>query len=238
MFTTKTRRRLALVPLVLASFLTHADDLSDLKAKLADKFPNNKPSEVRHAPISGLYEIDAGRNVAYTDKDATFMIFGHIFDMSNQSDLTQKRIDELSKVDFSKLPLSQAIKIVKGTGANKFAVFSDPDCPYCKKLETSLQSMTDYTEYVFLFPIDGLHPGSSSKAQSIWCSKNPAKAWKEALVDGKTPETKTCANPVEKDKTLGSGFGVQGTPTLINSKGRLVPGAVDGQALDDFVKAK
>lgn len=231
-------KRFALIPLVFSAFLAHADDLSDMKAKLDAKFPNNKPTEVRHAPIDGLYEIDAGHNVAYTDKSANYLIFGHVFDMSNQADLTQKRIDELSKIDFSKLPLDQAIKIVKGKGTYKFAVFSDPDCPYCKKLETSLQSLNDYTEYVFLFPIDGLHPGATAKAESIWCAKNSAKAWKEALVDGKNPEQKTCTNPVEKDHVLGTGFGVQGTPTLINSKGKTVPGAVEGQALDDFLKAK
>lgn len=236
-------KRLALVPIVFSSILAHAEtppdhDIADLKAKLEAKFPNNKPSAVLRAPIAGLYEVDVGHNVAYTDKDATYMIFGHVFDMATQSDLTQKRIDDISRIDFDKLPLKNAIKIVKGKGTHKFAVFSDPECPFCKKLETSLQSMTDYTEYVFLYPIDGLHPGASSVAQSIWCNKDRAKAWTSALTEGKMPETKTCTNPVAEDQKLGAGFGVQGTPTIINAAGKTVPGAIDGQKLNDFISGK
>ena len=222
-------------------FSAIADDISDLKTKLHDKYPSTPITEIRHAPMGGLYEIDMGRNVAYTDQKAEFLLFGHIFNMATQEDLTQKRIDEASKVAFDSLPLGKAIKIVKGNGAHKFAVFSDPDCPFCKKLETSLKDQNNYTEYVFLFPIDGLHPGATSKAESIWCAagdKGRAKAWVEALTEGKEPVAKHCDNPVAEDQKLGSGFGVQGTPTLINVNGKVVPGAMDGQALTDFISGK
>ncbi|QKE37413.1 DsbC family protein [Ferrovum myxofaciens] len=221
--------------------MAHADDISDLKTKLHDKYPSTPITEIRHAPLDGLYEIDMGRNIAYTDQKAEFLLFGHIFNMTTQEDLTQKRLDDVSKVAFDKLPLDKAIKIVKGKGTHKFAVFSDPDCPYCKKLETSLKDQNDYTEYVFLFPIDGLHPGATAKAESIWCAgseNSRAKAWTNALTEGKEPVAKHCNNPIADDQKIGSGFGVQGTPTLINASGKLVPGAVDGQALSDFISGK
>jgi thiol:disulfide interchange protein DsbC len=218
-----------------------ADDISELKAKLHDKYPSTAITEIRPAPLGDLYEIDMGRNIAYTDANAKYLLFGHVFDMATQEDLTQKRLDEVSKVAFDKLPLDKAIKIVKGKGTHRFAVFSDPDCPFCKKLETSLKGENDYTEYVFLFPIDGLHPGATAKAESIWCAgpeKARAKAWVNAVADGKEPISKHCANPIADNQKLGSSFGVQGTPTLINANGKLVPGAVDGQALSDFVSGK
>lgn len=233
------RFKIALLTSILIPALAIADDLSDVKDKILSQYPNNnKIVEVQHTPLPGIFEVDVGRNVAYTDKEGSYMIFGHLFNMADHTDLTQKRIDVLSKIDFNKLPLADAIKIVKGNGTNKFAVFSDPDCPFCKKLESSLEPLTDYTEYVFLYPIDGLHPGSSVKSQSIWCSKDMAKAWKDALVNSKEPDAKTCDNPIERDQKLGAGFGVQGTPTLVSLNGKVVPGAIDGQALDSFIKGK
>ena len=60
---------------------------------------------------------------------------GRMVDVRTQENLTEKRINELTRVDFDKLPLERAIVTVKGSGARKVAVFSDPDCPYCKQHE-------------------------------------------------------------------------------------------------------
>ena len=78
--------------------------------------------------------------------------------MQTQQDLTQQRIDELNKVNFSELPLKDAIKEVRGKGQRKLVVFSDPDCPYCKKLERDLPRLDNVTIYTFPFPLEGLHP--------------------------------------------------------------------------------
>ena len=231
--------KLALLSALLIPALAMADDLSDLKAKLLTKYPNaDQKVEVLTTPIAGIYEVDVGRNIAYTDKNGDFMMFGHLFNMTNHADLTKDRLDIITKIDFNQLPLKNAIKIVKGNGSKKFAVFSDPECPFCKRLESSLAKETDYTEYVFLFPIDQLHPGTTAKSQSIWCAKDSAKAWQDALVNGKEPDTANCDNPIEADKKLGASFGVQGTPTLVSINGKVVPGAIEGPALDSFLAGK
>jgi len=64
---------------------------------------------------------------------------------------------------------------VRGNGARTLAIFSDPDCPYCRRLEAEMTSLTDITIYTFLMPIASLHPEARSKAIAIWCSKGPGR---------------------------------------------------------------
>ena len=66
------------------------------------------------------------------------------------------------------LPLDQAIKIVRGNGSRKIAIFEDPNCGYCKRFERDLAGVNDITVYVFLYPI--LSPDSMEKSKAIWCS--------------------------------------------------------------------
>ena len=36
--------------------------------------------------------------------------------------------------------------------ARTLAIFSDPDCPYCRRLEAEIKGLTDVTIYTFLMP--------------------------------------------------------------------------------------
>lgn len=209
-----------------------------LVASFKAKYPATSVKSIRKSPIDGMYEVEMGNQIAYTDASMTYLIFGHVFEMATQSDLTQMRLDEINKVDFSALPVGKAIKVVKGDGKRKFAVFTDPDCPYCKQLETSLKGVTNFTMYVYLFPIAGLHPEAESHANAIWCAKDKAAAWEDFMLNGKLPESKECATPVKEIAEIGQGLGVQGTPTIIRADGARAPGALPTQQLNDWLDGK
>lgn len=206
-----------------------------IKLELKRKYPGNTVTSVTKAPMGNLYEVAMGKNVAFVDPDTKYLLFGHIFEMSTQHDVTQDHIDSLNAVDFSTLPLKNAIKVVKGNGSRVFAVFSDPDCPYCHQLENNLSELDNYTMYVFLFPIAQLHPGSRAKAEAIWCAKDRAKAWTDAMLNDKQSEQKDCATPLDQVAELAQSLGVSGTPTMINSDGRIAPGALPTPALETWL---
>ena len=71
--------------------------------------------------------------------------------------MTEERIAELGKIDVKSLPLNQAIKYVKGKGERTLYIFSDPDCPYCQRLEQNMVGVDNVTVYVFLYPLTSLH---------------------------------------------------------------------------------
>jgi hypothetical protein len=104
-----------------------------------------------------------GANLAYVDQSGQYFLFGHLYDMKSQRDLTAERKDTLARIDFDALPLADAMKEVRGNGSRVLAIFSDPDCPYCQKLETDLRTLTNVTIYTFLMPLVSLHPAAHTR---------------------------------------------------------------------------
>jgi thiol:disulfide interchange protein DsbC len=190
-----------------------------------------KPSSVRLMPF-GLYEVAIGTEIAYVDKEVTYLFVGRVVDAKTKEDLTQARRDELLTVDYKTLPFDQAVKIVRGDGTRQFAVFADPNCPYCKKFEKDLASMKNVTIYTFLYPIlsrDQTSPADSfERARAIWCAKDRAASWNELMLEGKAPAAATadCKHPLQQNLALGQKLEVTGTPTIFFTDGHRLPGAV------------
>ena len=136
-----------------------ADEASVRKA-IEATYPKVHVESVTKTAYAGLYEVFLDGQIVYTDDKFSFLIAeGRLIEPKTRRDITHERLDELTKIDFSKLPLDQAIKVVKGNGSRKLVVFSDPDCPFCKRLEQQeLAAITDVTVYTLLYPIDQLHP--------------------------------------------------------------------------------
>lgn len=211
-------------------------ELNQIKTNLAKQYPSTKFGAVDKTPIPGLYQVVMGKNIAYVESSGRYFLFGNLFDMKTQQDLTASVRAEANKVDFAKLPKEQAIKIVIGNGKRVFALFSDPDCPYCRRFEQTLSGMTDYTVYVFPFPIASLHPEAPATTEAIWCAGNQAQSWRDYLLQGKKPVVKRCANPIEKNVQLAEKLGIRGTPTLIHQDGRMTSGALDKAALNQWLE--
>lgn len=209
------------------STIAMADEASVKKAVEA-AYPKFKVESVTKTVYAGLYEVFMGGQIIYTDEKMTFLIAeGRLVDPKTKKDITGERMEELTKIDFSSLPLDQAIKVVKGNGSRKLVVFSDVDCPYCKRLERNeLTNITDVTVYTFLYPIAQLHPDSASKSKSIWCAKDRVKAWDDWIMHDQLPKTTgTCDVPLEKIGELARKIGVTSTPTLIFADGKRMLGA-------------
>ena len=93
-------------------------------------------------------------------KKTVAISFWRVVRYAEQKDLTEMARSAVTQKSYSQLPFKNAIKIVKGNGGKgkrEFALFSDPDCPFCRRLEETLAGVTDYTAYVFMFPIKSLH---------------------------------------------------------------------------------
>ncbi len=141
-------------------------DEAAVKAAVEKKFPGMKIDSLQKTPYGELYEaVMAGNQIFYTDKNANYILVGNLIDAKTQRNVTEARMRDLTQVKFDTLPLAWAIKQVKGNGKRKMAVFSDPDCPFCKRLDAELAKVTDVTIYIFLYPIASLHPQSADKAR-------------------------------------------------------------------------
>lgn len=206
-------------------------------ATLKGKYPSTNFTNVEKAPLEGIYEITMGKNIAYTDAQGRYLLFGSLYDMVARKDLTAPKRAAAEKIDVSKFPLSDALIRVKGDGSRKIYLFSDPDCPFCQKLETDTFSKIDnVTIYTFMFPIDSLHPNARSKSESIWClpESGRAAAW-DALIRGTPPAPKNCDNPIDRNVALAESLGFEGTPAMVSQDGRKMPGLVPAERLEAWL---
>jgi len=198
---------------------------TSIAERLQALYPATRFGAVNTTPWPGVYEVVMGANLAYVDASGQYFLFGHLYDMQTQRDLTVERKDTLARVDFAALPLADAVKEVRGTGARTFAIFSDPDCPYCRRLEAEIKNLSDVTIYTFLMPIASLHPEARNKAIAVWCAPEQVEAWHALMWNDQKIPARECAHPVDRNVALGERLGINGTPTLIAADGRVLPGA-------------
>ena len=128
---------------------------------------------------------------------ARFVFSGRLLDMDRGEDLTDKRLKDLRRIAFDSLPLDKAVKTVYGNGKRKLAVFTDVDCPFSRKLGTTLESLKDVTVYTFLFPLESIHPEARGKSDAIWCAKD------HFFTDGGFKDACQRRQPIRKNFSLG-----------------------------------
>jgi thiol:disulfide interchange protein DsbC len=228
---------LAIAILATVSATAAMAGVNEVEKKLKEKYPATNFVSVRESPVNGIYEVVTGRNIAYTDEDARYMIFGgHIYDMHEQKDLTAERLSEINRIDVTKLPLEDAIKTTKGDGSRTLYVFTDPDCPFCQRLEReTFTEINNVTIYTFLYPMESLHPGAQKKSAAIWCAEDKSKAWREFIDNGTIPSTACQSTSIDRNIRLGSELNINGTPTIILGDGRIVAGFVPAKKLEQMM---
>ena len=165
---------------------------------------------------------------------------GNLIDLKTRANLTQQRQDQLNVVDFSRLPLDKAIVKVKGDGSRKIAIFTDPDCPYCKRLEQELAKVSNVTVYVFLLPA----PATASRCAAQGArgvvrggpgaSLGRVDAGRQGAVRARSRNARTRSPKWRKWPTE---VGIQGTPGLVFANGKLVPGAISAEQIEQYLNA-
>lgn len=229
------KRLFAIFALMLSVAVQADEGAESLEKRLKDLYPATQIERIQTSEISGLYEVMMGKNSAYTDATGRYFVFGHLYDMKTQRDLTAERMDKQQRINFAQLPLDDAIKTVHGKGERVLVVFSDPDCPFCKRLEPELDKLSNVTLYTFPYPLESLHPESPDKAVAVWCAPDRARAWADLMKTGKAPATKNCDNPIQRNITLAQRLGVNGTPTLFAADGRMLPGAASSERIEQWL---
>jgi thiol:disulfide interchange protein DsbC len=210
-----------------------------IRKNLEQRLPDlPKIDEISKSPIPGLYEVRVGTEIFYADEQGNHLIQGSILDTRTRTDLTQARIDKLTAIDFSTLPLKDALVWKQGNGSRKLVVFADPNCGYCKRFERDLVNVKDVTVYTFLFPMLG--GDSPEKSRNIWCAKDATKAWREWMLEGKTPPRgmgRCDAAALDRNIALARKHRVTGTPALVFENGTRVPGALPADEVEKQLAA-
>uniref|UniRef100_UPI0040489547 DsbC family protein n=1 Tax=Polynucleobacter sp. TaxID=2029855 RepID=UPI0040489547 len=194
-----------------------------------------KIDAVRTTPVAGLYEVTIGNDIVYTDASGRYLIQGEVVDLKTGKNLTEQRSNDLNRIRWADLPLNDAIKVVRGKGTRQVAVFADPNCGFCKRLEKGFEQLDNVTIYTFLVPL--LSADSLTKSQQIWCSSDKVKAWTDWMINNQAPTGKgDCGNPLDRNTALTRKLGITGTPAIFFTDGSRVNGAIPMDQIEKKLK--
>ncbi len=171
--------------------------------------------------------------------DGRYIIQGDVID------LTKRQIMPVSdKVKSIKKDLIKSInednKIIYPAANEKHVihVFTDVDCPFCRKLHNNIDVMNDLgiTIKLLAAPIASLHPNAQGKMEKIWCADNRNEAMDEYNEDKTIPDSKDCNNPVANQLAISKRLSVSGTPAIFLEDGSHLAGYLSPTALLKTIK--
>ena len=203
-----------------------------LLEKLQKTYPNIPFSQVNETPAAGIYEAVFGKDMLYVESSGTYF-FPTMVNMVTKTNLGEERRAVLNKVDIKDLPLQDAVKVVNGNGKRKLIVFADPNCGFCKKLETELAQIPDVTIHTFVLGILGQE--SIKTAQTINSAKDRTKVWKAIMHEGSKPSvtiTSAGTEMTQRNLELFKNNGFQGTPAIIFPSGMNAKGYINAQEIE------
>ena len=236
------RALLILVFLLLASPLQAADPTAKVREmQIVKNIFGDQVKVLETKDLGNLYEVVASvpgreKQIVYVTKDGSYMLTGGNLINKKKENVTKERFDQVNRVDVSKLPVQDAIVMKKGSGAKKLYMFTDVDCPYCKKAYDWFKTQNDYTLYVFLMPLD-MHPKAAEKSVKIFCDANPDTAMERAHTDQEMAGDKceTGEKMLQKHKALATQLGVTGTPLILTENGTRMSG-FNQKALEAYLQ--
>jgi len=203
--------------------------------------PNVEILNVKMAPAKGLWEVDfklkGKKGITYIDFSKQYIIAGEIIQIKTKQSLTRKRYIELTKVDFSSIPLDGSLVMGSRDAKNKIIVFDDPECPFCAKLHEQLTKVIkerkDIAFYIKLFPLK-IHKDAYRKAKSIQC-QNSIELLERAFKKEPVPDPECKTDQIDKNIKLAERLGITGTPTIIFSDGRVISGALRAEDIIKYI---
>ena len=192
--------------------------------------------DITDSPFKGVYEVITYNPIdsMLISEDGQYLIQGDVVNIK-----TRSLIQKSSKVKNLKLELISTIKdsdkIIYKAQDEKYQVhvFTDVDCPYCRRLHNSIGQMNDLGISVkyLASPLASLHPKAQGKMQKIWCADDRNQAMDDYNDSGTIVDASNCDNPVADQLEISKQLGVTGTPAIFLSDGTHLPGFLPADKL-------
>jgi len=220
----------------------HKLEKKDAEEIVKKLLPAATVNEVKMAPVKGFWVIEVEMN---GQRGGIYLDFTKKF-LSPQLVPVEVAIRQAQqqakpqKVEFAKVSLKDAVVLGAKNAKKNVAVFSDPDCPYCRKLHEEMKQVVakrkDIAFHLLVYPLP-MHKEAYPKAQAVLCEKS--KALLDDAFSGKAvPEPKCSNEALERILSLGKSLNISGTPTLIREDGTLLSGSMPADKLIEWIDGK
>ncbi len=212
---------------VSASIGAQVPETAAVRESLQENFPAAAVSIIEPSPIAGVYEVTVNGEIIYITQDGRYALTGDLVDLDTQRNLTEAKL------------VAQRLKLVEAIGVENMIVFSpktpkrtitvftDVDCPYCRKFHKDVPELNNAGVAVryLLFPRGGIDSPSYERHVSVWCAEDRRKAIGRAKAGEQLPNA-DCDNPVAEHYRLGELLRIRGTPTIMLDYGQILQGYV------------
>jgi thiol:disulfide interchange protein DsbC len=219
------------IALAIVSVSNAADKISSKELKEIESlnlFKNAQITVTEGYDMDSVYllRIQARGNsdTIYLTKDKKYLIAGNVIGTADG-----KKLDV--PADLSKVIGKEAF--IYGKGKDEYILFTDPECPYCKKFESYFTQVEDKVKIrIFFFPLS-FHP--NAKDISLYIMAQDSKEAKSNAFLNTTKDTPAFVNrkidsakleklqkSLDEQMAIGSKLGVAGTPSLFDGKGNKV----------------
>ncbi len=196
--------------------------------------------DISTTAFNGMYEIilrEPGLDVIYVSADGRYLSRGEVIDLRTNINLTQSRLFSLTKEIMSTTTDDE--KIIYKADDEKYVinVFTDVDCPYCRKLHENVPELNKMgvTIKYLAFPRSGVNTESYYRSVAVWCADNPKQAMDRGMSNKDNPLV-SCKNPVIDHLILAKKLNVTGTPFIFFENGDHIPGYVKPKDLLKEIK--
>ncbi len=204
---------------------------------------------VKQAPVKGFFELlvekDGKKGLIFIDYAKKDLVQGAIFNLETLQPVSAHPLDQfqpkqVTSIDPKTIPVQNSVVIGNPKGIQKIYVFTDPDCPYCRKMHVELLKLEkidpNVAIYVMLYPL-AMHPQSFDKARTILETQSPDllnKAFEGKEIPKPTKEDSKAR--IETNIKFANANGISGTPTLVMPDGKVVVGMRDAETLKKMLE--
>lgn len=204
---------------------------------------------IKQAPVKGFFELlmerDGKQGILYLDYGKMNLMQGMIFSLETLQPVSSHPLPQqkqITNVDTKTIPVENSVIIGNPKGAKKLYVFTDPDCPYCRKMHAELRKLEkiapDVAIHVMLYPLP-MHPGAYDKARVVLETKSQDlldKAFDGKEVPKPTKEESKAA--IDANIKFANANGISGTPTMVMPDGKVEVGMRDAETLKKMLEGK
>lgn len=185
---------------------------------------------VEFAEMPGVWAVEVEKDKKnfplYIDFSKSYVVAGNIIRLKDGENVTRRRSVELHRVDVSMIPLEDALLLGRPDAKIRVVVFTDPQCPFCKKFHNELKEVVkrdpNIAFLVKLYPLK-MHPKAYDISKSIVCAKSP-ELLELSYADKPIPPPACETDVVDHTMALAAELGIRSTPTLVLPDGLVVPG--------------
>jgi len=185
-----------------------------------------KVDSVKFDDVLKMYRVEIKGTYFLITPDMKYAFIGDVVDIQTKKSILYAPL----KVDFSSLPLQDAIKI--GKGPNIIAMFMSLKCPHCHNQYKDLVKNENVTTYVFIYP----------GAEAVWCSPDKGKALDEAISKNgqvSNVDMKKCdVSALKRNYEFAQVKKIRSTPTLVYSDGDSTVGYIPAAKLNEILATK